>query len=106
MESVKPDAAYIIQMALTPVFLLAGTAGLLNVFTVRLARVSDRVNNLFDVLSLDDDPTRQSWRNSYICAAEHWRLKLPFFWPRSPGSLPAWRRSASSVAPFARNIAS
>src|ERR1700752_3846229 len=34
--------AHIIQVALTPVFLLAGIATLLNVFSTRLARVTDR----------------------------------------------------------------
>jgi hypothetical protein len=36
--------AHLIQLALTPVFLLTAIAGFLNVFTGRLARVADRVN--------------------------------------------------------------
>src|SRR2546425_6053008 len=36
--------AHIIQVALTPVFLLSGIATLLNVFSARLARVADRVD--------------------------------------------------------------
>ncbi|MEZ2131963.1 MULTISPECIES: DUF2721 domain-containing protein [unclassified Sinorhizobium] len=56
MHGAVPDVAYVIQMALTPVFLLAGTAGLLNVFTSRLARVADRVNSLVDIINLEDDP--------------------------------------------------
>jgi hypothetical protein len=36
--------AHIIQVALTPVFLLTGIATLLNVFSTRLARVADRVD--------------------------------------------------------------
>jgi hypothetical protein len=39
-------AAHIVQLALTPVFLLSGVAALLNVFSSRLARVSDQVNRL------------------------------------------------------------
>jgi hypothetical protein len=35
-------AAHVIQTALTPVFLLAGIATLLNVFSTRLARITDR----------------------------------------------------------------
>ena len=35
--------AHVIQVALTPVFLLSGIATLLNVFSTRLARVADRV---------------------------------------------------------------
>jgi Protein of unknown function (DUF2721) len=36
--------AHIIQVALTPVFLLSGIATLLNVFSTRLARVADQVD--------------------------------------------------------------
>lgn len=37
-----------LETALTPVFLLAGTAGFLNSFVSRLARISDRVNSISD----------------------------------------------------------
>jgi hypothetical protein len=37
---------HLIQVALTPVFLLSGIAALLNVFAGRLARVADRLDNL------------------------------------------------------------
>jgi hypothetical protein len=36
--------AHIIQLALTPVFLLSGIAALLNVFSTRLGRVADQVD--------------------------------------------------------------
>jgi hypothetical protein len=39
-------AARVVQLALTPVFLLSGTATLLGVFAARLARVADRVDSL------------------------------------------------------------
>lgn len=39
-------AARVVQLALTPVFLLSGTATLLGVFASRLARVADRVDAL------------------------------------------------------------
>lgn len=39
-------AAHMVQLALTPVFLLSATATLLSVFATRLARVADRVNIL------------------------------------------------------------
>ena len=38
--------AHIIQMALTPIFLLSGIAALLNVFATRLARVGDQVDQI------------------------------------------------------------
>jgi cadmium resistance protein CadD (predicted permease) len=40
------SAAHVIQVALTPVFLLSGIAALLNVFAGRLARVADRLETL------------------------------------------------------------
>lgn len=40
------SVAHIIQLALTPVFLLSGIAALLNVFATRLARVADRVEQI------------------------------------------------------------
>ena len=41
--SALDTVAHIIQVALTPVFLLSGIATLLNLFSARLARVADRV---------------------------------------------------------------
>lgn len=40
------DVVGIIQTALAPVFLLAGTAAFLSVYTGRLARLADRVNDI------------------------------------------------------------
>lgn len=40
------DIAHIIQLAIAPVFLLAGLSGLLNVVASRLSRVVDRVRSL------------------------------------------------------------
>ncbi len=40
------SAAHIVQLALTPVFLLSGVAALLNVFATRLGRISDHVDKL------------------------------------------------------------
>src|SRR3954468_3773797 len=41
--SALDEIAHVIQVALTPVFLLSGIATLLNVFSTRLARVADQV---------------------------------------------------------------
>lgn len=43
-------SAQILQTALTPVFLLAGTAGFLSVINTRLSRVADRVNEVGDLV--------------------------------------------------------
>ena len=48
------SVAHIIQVALTPVFLLSGIASLLGVFAGRLARVADRVDALTDKLETAD----------------------------------------------------
>jgi hypothetical protein len=44
------NIAHIIQVALTPVFLLSGLAGLLSVFSTRLGRVADRVDSLSEAV--------------------------------------------------------
>jgi hypothetical protein len=44
--SALDSAAHIVQLALTPVFLLSGVAALLNVFATRLGRISDHVDTL------------------------------------------------------------
>ncbi len=46
--------AHVIQVALTPVFLLSGIATLLNVFSTRLARVADRVEAVSKALDVAD----------------------------------------------------
>ncbi|HLY43960.1 MAG TPA: DUF2721 domain-containing protein [Stellaceae bacterium] len=46
--------AHVIQVALTPVFLLGGIATLLNVFSTRLARVADRVEAVSKALDVAD----------------------------------------------------
>jgi hypothetical protein len=48
------EVAHVIQIALTPVFLLSGIASLLGVFSTRLARVADRVHAVAE--KLDDAP--------------------------------------------------
>ena len=45
------SVAHIIQVALTPVFLLSGIGTLLNVFNVRLARVADHTEHAFELLA-------------------------------------------------------
>ena len=48
------DVAHIIQMALTPVFMLSGVGSLLNLFNTRLARVSDHLRQISDLLASED----------------------------------------------------
>jgi hypothetical protein len=42
------DLAVIVQTSLAPVFLLAGTAGFVSIYTTRLGKVSDRLNEIAD----------------------------------------------------------
>lgn len=42
------DLAVIVQTSLAPVFLLAGTAGFVSIYTARLGKVSDRLNEIAD----------------------------------------------------------
>jgi hypothetical protein len=53
--SALPEIVSIIETALTPVFLLAGTAAVLNVVSMRLARVSDRANDIADLVLYGED---------------------------------------------------
>ena len=53
------SAGHLIQVALTPVFLLSGIAALLNVFATRLARVADRLDSLADTAGGDGTTQEQ-----------------------------------------------
>ena len=53
--TVLGSVVHIIQVALTPVFLLSGIATLLNVFSTRLARVADRVDELMKAMEAGAD---------------------------------------------------
>lgn len=48
------DVAHAIQLALAPVFLLTGIAGMLNVMTGRLSRIIDRGRQITDSAALPD----------------------------------------------------
>lgn len=46
MKEPLSAAAHVIQLALTPIFLLTAVGSLLNVFATRLGRISDRIHAL------------------------------------------------------------
>jgi hypothetical protein len=54
------EAAHLIQVALTPVFLLSGIAALLNVFAGRLARVADQLAVLSAAIQKDAASAEQN----------------------------------------------
>jgi len=66
------STVHIIQVALTPVFLLSAIAGLLSVFSTRLARVADQVDKLAAAIEAGEDE-----KNSYLA------LRLAFLRQRS-----------------------
>jgi Protein of unknown function (DUF2721) len=67
------NIAHVIQVALTPVFLLSGIASLLGVFSGRLARVADRVDDLAERLDTATETERpRLWRRlSYLRRRSH-----------------------------------
>ena len=54
MESGLTEIAHVIQLAVAPVFLLTGVAGLLSVLTSRLARIIDR-SRVLEAVLVDKD---------------------------------------------------
>jgi len=52
------DLAHVVQVALTPVFLLSAVAALLNVFSLRLGRVADQVDRA--AVELETADTKRS----------------------------------------------
>jgi hypothetical protein len=58
--------AHIVQVALTPVFLLSGIGTLLNVFNTRLARVSDHRSYVTTLLRGETDADQQTWLRAHL----------------------------------------
>jgi hypothetical protein len=60
------SVAHIVQVALTPVFLLSGIGTLLNVFNTRLSRVSDHREHVEDLLRNGAADTDQVWLRAHL----------------------------------------
>jgi hypothetical protein len=58
--------AHIVQVALTPVFLLSGIGTLLNVFNTRLSRVSDHRAYVTTLLRGETDADQQTWLRAHL----------------------------------------
>jgi cytochrome c biogenesis protein CcdA len=67
------SVAHVIQVALTPVFLLSGIASLLGVLSTRLARVADRVDALAEQLEAEGPVDRRKLqrRLAYLRRRSH-----------------------------------
>jgi hypothetical protein len=60
------SVAHIVQVALTPVFLLSGIGTLLNVFNTRLSRVSDHRSYVTGLLRSEADANEQAWLRAHL----------------------------------------
>ena len=60
------DVAHIIQVALTPVFMLSGIGTLLNLFNTRLARVSDHLETIAGTMADEADGERAVLRRHLL----------------------------------------
>jgi Protein of unknown function (DUF2721) len=60
------SVAHIIQVALTPVFLLSGIGTLLNVFNTRLSRVSDHREHTTELLRTSSDDTEKARLRAHL----------------------------------------
>ncbi|GGW77990.1 DUF2721 domain-containing protein [Alteromonas halophila] len=56
MDTLIPSLSQLIEFAVAPVFLLAGIAGFLNVMSVRLGRITDRVRESEECIQTYTDP--------------------------------------------------
>jgi hypothetical protein len=67
------SVAHVIQVALTPVFLLSGVASLLGVLSTRLGRVADHVDSLAERLEVAEpvDLSRLQMRLTYLRRRSH-----------------------------------
>ncbi len=70
------SVAHIIQVALTPVFLLSGIGTLLNLFNTRLSRVSDHTENAADLLASETDADKQAMLRAHLRRLQQRRAML------------------------------
>jgi ABC-type nickel/cobalt efflux system permease component RcnA len=60
------SVAHIVQVALTPVFLLSGIGTLLNLFNTRLSRVSDQREHVDELLHSDPDEAEGARMHAHL----------------------------------------
>jgi hypothetical protein len=75
-EEAVDSVAHIVQVALTPVFLLSGIGTLLNVFNQRLSRVSDHREHTTDLLRDEDEKTDHALLRAHLRRLRHRTLVL------------------------------
>jgi Protein of unknown function (DUF2721) len=70
------NTAHIVQVALTPIFLLTGVGTLLNVFNARLTRVSDDNRHLAELLRGDIDQRERRRLHAHVARLRRRLLAL------------------------------
>ena len=70
------NVIHVIQIALTPVFLLSGIGTLLNVFNTRLSRVADHLDQAMDLLRQAEDMPEAALMRAHVRRLRHRRLLL------------------------------
>ena len=70
------NVAHVVQVALTPVFLLSGIGTLLNLFNTRQGRVSDHTEHTADLLRAETDHTRMKTLVAHLRRLKRRRLAL------------------------------
>lgn len=70
------SVAHIIQVALTPAFLLSGIGTLLNVFNMRLTRVSDHREHTTELLRNSNDAAEKARLRAHLARLGHRTLVL------------------------------
>jgi len=74
MDAPVTNIAHAIQLAVAPVFLLAGIGGLLGVLTNRIGRIIDRSRKLQEQLPSSAEPRRAELRDELSLLARRARL--------------------------------
>jgi hypothetical protein len=68
------DISHVIQLAVAPVFLLAGISGMLSVLSIRLGRIIDRARRLDDKLAASEKQDRAAIHREHMILRRRARL--------------------------------
>jgi hypothetical protein len=71
MTDAVDSVAHVVQVALTPVFLLSGVGTLLNVFNTRLSRVSDHREHIEELLRGELDEAEGARLRAHLRRLQH-----------------------------------
>ena len=72
------DISHVIQLAVAPVFLLAGISGMLSVLSIRLGRIIDRARRLDDLLAASEKQDRAAIHREHktLSRRANWAITL------------------------------